>query len=216
MFLLKLFRPLTIQEATYNPQLQKARKRHNNLPKTEHDKFSSLAKKNYQEARLIAQERYTELAQILRARIKEHYTSAEEVKINTIVICIIDILASKANIFPDMEYQNVWYTDHYDLIELSRNMGVGDETLPHWEEESNSYFRYLELEISDLVQTILDIAEEALIDPYQAGADINQWFRYVVRETLKSRRRLSRYSQKQNESLWISPKTLGIEDWGHQ
>ena len=216
MFLLKLFRPLTIQEATHNPQLQKARKRHNNLPKTEHDKFSSLAQKNYREARLIAQERYTELAQMLRARIKEHYTSAEENKINTIVICIIDILASKANIFPDMEYQNIWYTDHYDLIELSRNMGVGDETLPHWEEESNLSYRYLELEISDLVQMILDIAEEALIDPYKAGADVNQWFRYVVRETLKSRRRLSRYRQKQNESLWISPKTLVIEDWGHQ
>ena len=214
MFLLKLFQPLT-SETTYNPQLQKARKRHNNLPKTEHDKFFNLASKDYKQARLIAQERYTELAQMLRAVIKEHYTSAEENKINTIVICIIDILASKANIFPDMEHEDVWYTDHYDIIELARNMGIGDETLPHWKEESNFANRYLEISISDLVQIILDIAEEAFIDPYQAGADINKWFSYVTRETLKSRRRLSRYRQKQHDSLWISPRTLGIEDWGN-
>ena len=215
MFLLKLFQPSN-SETTHNPQLTRARKRHNNLPKTEHDKFFKLASNNYKEARIIAQERYTELAQMLRAVIKEHYTSAEENKINTIVICIIDILASKANIFPDIEYPNVWYTDHYDMIELARNMGIGDETLPHWKEESNLSNRYLEISVSDLVQMLLDIAEEALIDPYQAGADIDKWFRYVVRETLKSRRRLSRYRQKQHESLWISPRTLGIEDWGHQ
>lgn len=215
MFLHKLFQPLT-SETTHNIQLQKARKRHNNLPKTEHDKFFRLANQDYNQARHLAQEKYTELAHMLRAIIKEHYTSAEENKINTIVICIIDILASKANIFPDMEYEHVWYTDHYDMIELARNMGIGDETLPHWEEENNSSHRYLEISVSDLVQMIIDIAEEAYIDPYQAGADIHKWFRYIVRETLKSRRRLSRYRQKQNESLWISPKTLGIEDWGHQ
>lgn len=213
MFLLKLFQPVNSQ-TTHNPQLIKARKRHNNLPKTEYDKFFMLASKDYKEARNIAQERYTDLAQMLRAMIKEHYTSAEENKINTIVICIIDILASQANIFPDMEHQNIWYTDHYDVIELARNMGIGDETLPHWQEESNLSNRYLEICISDLVQMILDIAEEALIDPYQSGADINKWFRYIVRETLKSRRRLSRYRRKQHESLWISPATLGIEDWG--
>ena len=213
MFLQKLFRFLA-SPTSHNPQLEQARKRHNKLPKTQHDKFVALASQNYQEARKVAQERYTDLAQMLRALIKERYTSAEENKINAIVICIIDILASKANIFPDMEYEGVWYTDHYDIIELARNMGVGDETLPHWEKEANLNCRYLEISNSDLVQMILDIAEEAYIDPYRAGADINKWFRYVVRETLKSRRRLSRYRQKHSETLWISPKSLGIEDWG--
>lgn len=207
MFLLKLFQPLTF-ETSYNPQLDRARKRHNKLPKTEQDKFYKLASKDYQEARNIAQNRYTVIAQMLRAVIKEHYVSAEENKINNIVIRIIDILASKASIFPDMDYENVWYTDHYDLIELARNMGVGDETLPHWREESNLFNRYLEISSSDLVQMLLDIAEEALIDPYQSGADVNKWFAYIVRETLKSRRRLSRYRQKQYESLWLSPRSL--------
>lgn len=211
MFLLKLFQPLHL-ESSHNPQLDRARKRHSKLPKTEHDKFYQLAERNYREARDIAQDRYTNLAQMLRALIKEHYTSAEETKINNTVIRIIDILASKANIFPDMDYENVWYTDCYDLIELARNMGVGDETLPHWHGESNFFNRYLEISSSDLVQMLLDIAEEALIDPYQSGADVHRWFSYIARETLKSRRRLSRYRQKQYESLLVSPKRLGLED----
>ena len=212
MLLLKLL-PNFFSETTHNPQLYKARKRHNNLPRTEHDKFYLLVNQNYQLARTIAQQRYSELAQMLRAVIKEHYTSAEQNKINSIIIRIIDILASKANIFPDIDYQNVWYTDHYDLIELARNMGVGDETLPHWQEESNLYNRYLEISASDLVQILLEIAEEALIDGYQSGADVDKWFRYIARETLKSRQRLYRYRQKLHDSLYISPKNLGIEDW---
>ena len=200
-------------ETTHNPLLDKARKRHNNLPKTENDKFYDLAHKNYQHARQIAQDRYTDLAQMLRAVVREHYVSAEQNKVNSIVISLIDILASKANIFPDMEYENVWYTDHYDLIELLRNMGVGDETLPHWQNEPNLYNRYLEITVSDLVKILLEIANEALIDGYQSGADVNKWFSYVAREALKSRKRLSRYRQKQSESLFISYRSSGIEGW---
>lgn len=209
MLLLKMLSDF-FPETTHNPQLSRARKRHNNLPKTEHDKFYQLASQNYQQARTVAQQRYSELAQMLRAVIKEHYTSAEQNKINNIIISIIDILASKANIFPDMDYENVWYTDHYDLIELARNMGVGDETLPHWKDESNLFNRYLEVSASDLVQILLDISEEALIDEYQSGTNVNKWFRYVARETLKSRKRLSRYRQKQSESIFISSTNLGI------
>ena len=212
MLLLKLL-SIFSSETTHNPQLYKARKRHNNLPKTEHDKFYQLANQNYQQARIIAQQRYFELAQMLRAVVKEHYTSAEQNKINSIIIRIIDILASQANIFPDMDYQNVWYTDHYDLIELARNMGVGDETLPHWSEEPNVYHRYLEITASDLVRMLLEISDEALIEGYQSGADVNQWFCYTAREALKSRKRLSRYRQRQSESWFLTYKSSGIEGW---
>lgn len=211
MLLLKLL-PNLLSETTYNPQLYKARKRHSNLPKTQHDKFYFLADQNYQQARTIAQQRYSELAQMLRAVVKEHYTLAEQNKINRIIIQIIDILASQANIFPDMDYKNVWYIDHYDLIELARNMGVGDETLPHWQEELNKYHRYLEISASDLVKILLDLAEEALLDGYQSGANVDQWFKYIARETLKSRQRIYRYHQKRHEALYISPQNLGIED----
>ncbi|MBE9046771.1 hypothetical protein IQ255_20555 [Pleurocapsales cyanobacterium LEGE 10410] len=212
MLLLKLL-PNFWSKTTHNPQLYKARKRHNNLPKTEHDKFYHLASRDYEQARNIAQHRYSELAQMLRAVVKEHYTSAEQNKINSIIIYIIDILASKANIFPDMDHENVWYTDHYDLIELARNMGVGDETLPHWQEEPNLYNRYLELCASDLVKILLEISEEGLIEGHQPGADVNEWFNYIAREALKSRKRLSRYRQKQSESFCIFYRSSGIEDW---
>ena len=210
--LLSKLRNLFAAEATYNPQLDRARTRHQNLPKTEHDKFYNLAHQDYRQACTIAQDRYTVLAQMLRAVVKEHYTSAEQNKINAIIISVIDILASKASIFPDMDYEDVWYTDHYDLIELARNMGVGDETLPHWQEESNAYNRYLELRGSDLVQLLLEVSEEALIDGYQSGANVNRWFSYIAREALKSRKRLSRYRCKQSESLYISCKGSSIED----
>lgn len=212
MSLFKLF-PDFFSETTHNPQLDKARTRQNNLPKTQSDKFQQLANKDYRQACSVAEQRYKEMAQMLRAVVKEHYNSDEQSNINGVIISLIDILASKASIFPDMDYENVWYTDHYDLIELARNMGVGDETLPHWREESNQYHRYLELTASDLVQMLLDIAEEALIDGYRSGINVHRWFRYIARETLKSRKRLSRYRQKQSETLWVSPKSLGIEGW---
>jgi len=207
--LMTLFSP----ETTYNPQLDRARARHHSLPKTENDKFYFLAHQDYRQACSIAQDRYADLAQTLRAVVKEHYASAEQNKINAIIISAIDILASKASIFPDMDHEDIWYTDHYDLIELARNMGVGDETLPHWEKESNLYNRYLELRGSDLVQILLEVSEEALIEGYQSGADVHKWFSYVAREALKSRKRLSRYRRKQSESLYISCRGSSIGDW---
>ena len=212
MPLLKLL-PNFFPEITHNRQLDRARERHDSLPKTCHDKFQTIAAHDFKIASSIAQQRYADIAQMLRAVVKEHYNSAEQNQINGILISLIDILASKANIFPDMDYPNIWYTDHFDLIELARNMGFGDETLPHWEDEPNNYSRYLEIEASDLVQILIDLAEEALIDNYRSGNDVNRWFRYIARETLKSQKRLSRYRQKQMESLWITPSILGIEDW---
>ncbi|MEL6442386.1 MAG: hypothetical protein AAFQ80_24460 [Cyanobacteria bacterium J06621_8] len=188
----------------YNPALSKARKKHNSLPKSEHDKFFYLAHINYQQARNIAQQRYTNMAQILRAIIKEHYTLAEQNQVNEIIIFLIDILASKANIFPDMEYANIWYTDHYDLIELAKNMGVGDATLPHWSKELNLHHRYLEITASDLVRILLEIAEEALLEGYQSDADVEGWFSYNAREALKTRKRIARHRQKQSESWFIA------------
>lgn len=213
MLLYKLL-PNFSSETTHNPLLFKARKRHNSLPKTEHDKFGHLADCDYQQARDIARQRYEELAQVLRALVREHYISAEQNKINEILIFLIDIFTSKAYIFPDMDYQNVWYCDHYDLIELARNIGIGDETLPHWQQEPNLYNRYLEISTSDLAKILLEIAEEASIEGYQSGADIDKWFSYVVRETLKSRTRLFRYRQKQSEALYIS-RSSGKEGWNN-
>lgn len=202
MLLPKLLSKL-LTETSHNPQLLRARKRHYELPTSECDRFEYLTQHDYQQARAIAQHRYSELAQMLRAVVKEHYVSAEQNKINSIIISLIDILASKTYIFPDTVCENIWYTDHYDLIELARNMGVGDESLPHWKEEANSYNRYLEITAADLIKILLEIAEEGLIEGRAVDADVYRWFSYIAREALKSRKRISRYRQKQSESLYV-------------
>jgi hypothetical protein len=199
-------------ETSHNPQLETARQQHYNLPKTKYDKFYMMAELNPQQAKNIAQQRYYSLAKMLRAVVKEYYSPAEQNKVSSIVIRVIDRLASKTNIFPDMEHQNIWYTDHYDVIELARDMGFGNENLPHWPEELNCYYRYLELTASDLVQILISFAEEALLDEYQSGADVDKWLRYIFREALKSRKRQARDRYKQMEALRVSPKILGIDD----
>ena len=211
MSLLRLL-PKLISGTTHNPQLERARNRHNSLPKSQYDKFYLMAERDPQQAKTIAQQRYYHLAQMLRAVVKEYYSPAEQNKVSKIVIRVIDRLASKTNIFPDMEYQNIWYTDHYDFIELAREMGLGNESLPHWQEESNYYHRYLELASSDLIQILMCFAEEALLEEYQPGADVDKWLKYVFREALKSRQRLARARYKQIEALRVSPRILGIDD----
>lgn len=210
MSLLNLL-PILVSETTHNPQLDRARKRHSSLPKSDSDKFYQVAEFNLNQARNIAQQRYLELGQMLRAMVKEYYSSKEQDRINSIIIRAIDRLASQVGIFPDMEYPHIWYTDNYDMIELAKDMGFGDRTLPHWREESNFYNRYLEIAASDLVQILLAFAEEALLDEYQAGADIDRWLEYIFRETLKSRQRFARARQRQNEALRISPQMFGMD-----
>ena len=210
MSLLNLL-PIFVSEATHNPQLERARKRHNSLPKSDRDKFYRVAEFNLKQAHNIAQQRYLELGQMLRAMVKEYYSLEEQEQINRIIIRAIDRLASQASIFPDMEYSYIWYTDNYDIIELAKDMGCGDRTLPHWREESNFYNRYLEIAASDLVQILLAFAEEALLDEYQSGADVDKWLEYIFRETLKSRKRFARARKRQNEALWISPQLFGMD-----
>jgi hypothetical protein len=55
------------------------------------------------------------------------------------------------------------------------------------------------------VQIFLGFLEEALLDEYKFGADLDSWVRYLLRETLKSRQRLAREEQKQDEALRFSP-----------
>lgn len=213
MSLLKFLSVFKISDRSLNPQLDRARRRHDRLPTTQSDKFYNLAKNDFKQAQTIARQRYYQLGQMLRAVIEEHYSLAEQYVISSIITRAIDRLASKVRIFPDIDFENIWYTDYYDLITLARDMGFGDETLPHWAEEPNYDNRYLELNLSDLVQILLGFAEEALLEEYQPGADIDKWLEYVFKEALKSRKRLARNLQRQNATLWLSNRTLGMDNW---
>ena len=69
MLLQKIFPSLFVCEA-HDRQLDQARARHNQLPATQNDKFSQIAERDYQLAANLAQERYAEMAQTLRAMVK--------------------------------------------------------------------------------------------------------------------------------------------------
>jgi hypothetical protein len=195
---------------THNPELDAARRKHDSLPKTEYGEGDQLSKDDIEKDKKTSQKRGYELGQLLKAAIEEHYCSSEQNKVKDSLLKAMKYLASKARIFPDMDNSNIWYTDYYDLIELAKDMGLGDDNLPHWPEESNHLKRYLELESSDLIQIFLGFLEEALIEEYKFGADLDSWVKYLFRETLKSRQRFARERQKQDEALLFSPEILKV------
>ncbi|BCU12496.1 MULTISPECIES: hypothetical protein [Microcystis] len=203
MSLFELFQRFTSN--THNPQLDESRRKHDQLPKTEYGKGERLTKSEIDRDKKTTFQRGKELGQLFRAAIEEHYSPSEQERVKDSLLKAINYLAIKARIFPDMDHENIWYTDYYDLIELAKDMSFGDDTLPHWPEEPNHSNRYLELTASDLIQIFLGFSEEALLDEYQFGADVDKWVKYLLRETLKSRQRFARERQKQNDALRFSP-----------
>jgi hypothetical protein len=205
MSLFELFQRFTSN--THNPQLDQSRRKHDQLPKTEYGKGEKLTETEIARDKQITFQRGKELGQLFWAAIEEHYSPSEQQKVKDSLLKAMNYLAIKARIFPDMDYEHIWYTDYYDLIELAKDMGLGDDTLPHWPEESNKSKRYLELIVSDLIQIFLGFSEEALLDEYQYGADIDKWVKYLLKETLKSRQRFARERQKQDEAVRFTPST---------
>ena len=203
MSLLKLLQTLIF--SIHNPELNAARINHDSLPQSEYFQGEEPSKDQLERDKQITSQRGYQLGRSLRAAIEEHYSTPEQQRVIDSLMKAIVYLGNNARIFPDMDYKDIWYTDYYDLIELAKDMGLGDRTLPHWPEESNSFNRYLELTTSDLVQIFLGFLEEALLDEYKFGADLDSWVRYLLRETLKSRQRLAREQQKQDEALRFSP-----------
>lgn len=203
MSLLKLLQTLIF--SIHNPELNAARINHDSLPQSEYFQGEEPSKDQLERDKQITSQRGYQLGRSLRAAIEEHYSTPEQQRVIDSLMKAIVYLGNNARIFPDMDYEDIWYTDYYDLIELAKDMGLGDRTLPHWPEESNSFNRYLELTTSDLVQIFLGFLEEALLDEYKFGADLDSWVRYLLRETLKSRQRLAREQQKQDEALRFSP-----------
>lgn len=195
--------------STHNPELDSARKNHDSLPES---KFfeGSLSKDELENDRQIARQRGYELGQAFAAIVQEHYSPSEQERVSNNLIKALVYLAKQHRLFPDMDYENIWYTDYYDLIQIAKDMGFGDDTLPHWPEESNNFNRYLELTNSEITQIFMGFSEEALLDEFQFGAREDQWIKYLLRETLKSRQRFKRDRQKQDEALRFSPEIYKV------
>lgn len=206
MLLLELLQRLI--SGKHNPELDRARRNHDSLP--EYRKSNRLSIDELERDKKTTFQRSYELGKLLKAAIEEHYCPLEQDEVRDILLKAVGYLATKARIFPDIDNSSIWYTDYYDLIELAKDMGLGDDTLPHWPEESNHSKRYLEINVSDLLQMFLSFSEEALIEKYKFGVDLDSWVKYLLRETLKSRQRFARERQKQAEALRFSPDILKV------
>jgi hypothetical protein len=71
-------------------------------------------------------------------------------------------LGKEARLFPDMDTDDIWYTDYYDLIQCAEKLGLGDPRLPNWPEESNVHYKYLELSKNELVGMFLSVMNAML------------------------------------------------------
>lgn len=201
MSLFELFRRLS--EQPVNPELENARNKHEALPQTDFFKNSRLSAWEIAVDTLKTKAFGAKLGRSLNATIQEHYPLDEQEPVRESLLNALSYLATNARIFPDMDDSNILYTDYFDLIELAKDMGLGDESLPHWPEEPNVHKRYLELTIAEFLQMLLGFSEEALLEEFQFGASQDAWIRYVLRETLKTRKRLERARRKQEESLSV-------------
>ncbi|MBG0742541.1 MAG: hypothetical protein IV298_03475 [Cylindrospermopsis raciborskii KL1] len=184
-----------------NPELEAVREKHNNLPKSKYFDQTNVSEEEFIHDLTESVDRATKLGLVFRAAIEEHYTTEERNKVLEVILRCISYLAENCRIFPDVDYEDVWYTDYYDLIQLAEDMGLGDYTLPHWPEEKNISRRYLELSVSDLVQIFLAFLEESIIEEYSFKNNTADFVSYLFRETLKTRRRVKRQKDKQNQSI---------------
>lgn len=57
---------------------------------------------------------------------------------------------NSAFIFPDMDYETIWYTRKPELISICNALGIGDARLTHWTEEDNNSGEYLEVTQEEL------------------------------------------------------------------
>lgn len=196
---------LRFTPGTHNPELIAAREKHDSLPKSKFFEGPS-SKEKLEKDKQITFQRGCELGQTFKAIVQEHYSPAEQGKVLNNLVMALMYLGEKHRIFPDMDYENILYTDYYDLIQIAKDMSFGDDTLPHWPEEENHQNRYLELTTSELTQIFMGFSEEALLDNYQFGSDVEEWIKYLLKETLKSRQRFARERQKEDEAIRFSPE----------
>ncbi len=152
------------------------RRRHQNLPESPFFNRDSPKGKSERD-RGITREQFTRLGKNLGAVILKSYPDGRAADIAGVIaeILVAYINTNPTLLFPDMDFEDVWYTDDYDIIEAAKAMGLGDETLSHWPEESNPHRRYLELSTDEVVQIWMSIVPDILVGnpPIEMEIDIH-------------------------------------------
>ncbi len=184
-----------------NPELDKVRQQHDNLPTSKYFDDTNISDEVFLHDYKESVERGHELALVFVATIQEHYTRDEIEKVTEDIVRCVSYLIGNCRMFPDVDYKDIWYTDYYDLIQLAQDMRLGDYSLPHWPEEQNISRRYLELTVSDLVQIFLAFLEESIIEEYSFEDNTEEFTNYLLRETLKTRRRVRRQKDRESQTI---------------
>ena len=149
--------------AIKNPFNKKARAEHDAKPEStffdlKPDSFDNFSNR-YKKEREITIRQTKRLGQTLGEAMKKHdYPN----QLKTALINFIVTLIEDYRLFPDMDTVDIWYTDYYDLIQCAEKLGLGDPRLPHWPEEPNVHYRYLELSKDELVGMFLSVMDAIL------------------------------------------------------
>jgi hypothetical protein len=147
-------------QAIKNPFNKKARAEHDakpqstffeNKPNKLFDFFNRDGKITFRQAK--------RLGEALREAL-EKYDYPSQLK-EALIDFVLE-LGKNARLFPDMDTVDIWYTDYYDLIQCAEKLGLGDPRLPHWPEEPNVHYKYLELSKNELVSMFLSVMDAIL------------------------------------------------------
>lgn len=149
-------------QAIKNPFNKKARAEHDAKPQS-----TFFEKKPEQISDSSKRDRERKIGFHQAKRLGEALTEAMEKcdypsKLKEDLIDFVLELAKNARLFPDMDTVDIWYTDYYDLIQCAEKLGLGDPRLPHWPEESNAHYKYLELSKDELVGMFLSVMDAIL------------------------------------------------------
>ena len=150
-------------QAIKNPFSKKARAEHDSKPESSffEEQTNDI---NYYSQRIKKDEKVApiQIERLIKALVLEMNKEEYPNQLKLGVLDFVFKLGYDHRLFPDIDTVDIWYTDYYDFIQCAESLGVGDPRLPHWPEESNVHYRYLELSKNELVNMFLSVMNAIL------------------------------------------------------
>ena len=147
-------------QAIKNPFNKKARAEHDAKPKSSffEDESDNIPDSSSRDGEITFRQAERLGSALGEAIEKSDYPG----KLKKDLINFVLKLGKDARLFPDMDTVDIWYTDYYDLIQCAEKLGLGDPRLPHWPEEPNVHYKYLELSKNELINMFLNVMDAIL------------------------------------------------------
>jgi hypothetical protein len=137
-------------QSTYLQQAQE----HKQLKKTGWGN-GNISKQKKEDDFRITEEQSCRLGEALVIELNKIYQATPtDSQIRAFLSLLIKII-KEVRLFPDVDTYDIWYTDHFDIIQYAKLLELGDISLSHWPEEENQNGRYLELTKEELVKILM-------------------------------------------------------------